>query len=340
MTRIDGARPVAVLYTGGTFGMVTTPRGLAPDPHLKKQIESLVGRMSTGEAAPTWTYETTARAIDSAELQPGSMAELADGIRKIVDAQHPVGVVVIHGTDTMAYSAAFAAFALADADVPVVFTGAQVPLGMPGSDAPDNFAQAFAAASEGTPAGTWIAFGGRLLPAVRATKRSSRSLDAFATSRPLAPGSSGAPPELTAALTRAAGRDAPRIGLVKVSPGLTGGQLAAALTECPAGVVLECYGSGTAPMTAGGLTEVVRAGVDGGSIVLAITQCADGGVDLGRYAVGSLLADAGAVAGGDMTPESALGKLAALRRTDLSPERVRALLAQNILGEREDAPTS
>ena len=340
MTRYDGARPVAVLYTGGTFGMTATPRGLAPDPHLREQIESLVTRSHSGETAPTWTYETTARAIDSAELQPGGMAELADGIREIVEAQHPVGIVVIHGTDTMAYSAAFAAFALADIDVPVVFTGAQVPLGMPGSDAPDNFAQAFAAASEGTPAGTWIAFGGRLLPAVRATKRSSRSLDAFAAPRPLAPGSSGTPPELTAALTRSAGRDAPRVGLVKVSPGLTGGQLAAALTECPAGVVLECYGSGTAPMTAGGLTEVVRAGVDGGSIVLAITQCADGPVDLGRYAVGSLLADAGAVAGGDMTPETALGKLAALRRTDLTLEQVRSLLAQNILGEREDAATS
>jgi L-asparaginase len=326
---------VAVLYTGGTFGMTSTPRGLAPNPHLGGELAELVERMHDEDApAPHWTYHETPRAIDSAELQPEGMGRLADSIRTIVQDESPAGVVVIHGTDTMAYSAAHAAFALADLHLPVVFTGAQFPLGSPDSDAGRTFSDAFEAVRRGAVDGVSIAFGGRMLPAVRAVKRSSESLDAFAAPRLRAPEVEGADPELRAALRAAIGRPAPRVGLVKVSPGLTAAQLRAVFEECPAGVVLECYGAGTAPMGSGGLAPVIRAAADRGTAVVAVTQCEDGSVELSRYAVGSALAGAGVLPGGDMTTEAALGKLGALLRAGLSGAGLAAALGRNLLGER------
>lgn len=331
----ENTGPVAVLYTGGTFGMTPTPRGLAPNPHLGEELTKLVERMRDDDApAPRWAYHETSRAIDSAELQPAGMGRLADSIRDIVQDESPAGVVVVHGTDTMAYSAAHAAFALADLDLPIVFTGAQLPLGAPDSDAEQNFSDAFDAVRHGAVSGVSIAFGGRMLPAVRAVKRSSESLDAFAAPRLRAPEAEGADEELRIALRAAIGRPAPRVGLVKVSPGLTSTQLRAVLEECPAGVVLECYGAGTAPVGCGGLAPVIRAAVDRGTAVVAVTQCEDGSVELSRYAVGSALADAGVLPGGNMTTEAALGKLGALLRAGLSGAGLAAALGRNLLGER------
>lgn len=331
----EADRPVAVLYTGGTFGMVPSPQGLVANPDLGAEVAGLVaGREAAGAAAVPWTYSVTPAAIDSSEVDMPTLGRLTDLIREIAERDLPRAVVVIHGTDSMAYSASLAAFALADLEVTVVFTGSQLPLGTEDSDAGRNFTHAFDAAVRGLSAGVWIAFDGRILPAVRATKRSSESFFAFDAVLPLADGAVGVSPSVGARLRAAAGREAPRVGLVKVSPGLSGAQLSAVLADCPAGIVLECYGSGTAPMISGGLVAPVREATARGSNVLAVTQCADGAVELGRYAVGSTLADAGAVSGGDLTTEAALGKLVALSRAGFGGDELRAMLAANLVGER------
>lgn len=328
-------RSVAVLYTGGTFGMVPSPQGLVANPDLGTEIAQLVAdREAAGAAVVPWTYSVAPAAIDSAEVDMPTLGNLADLIRETAVRDEPRAVVVIHGTDSMAYSASLAAFALADLEVPVVFTGSQLPLAAEESDAARNFDHAFDAAVRGLPPGVWIAFGNRILPAVRASKRSSESFFAFDAVRPLAEGAVGVSAAVGDRLRAASGREAPRVGLVKVSPGLSGAQLSAVLVDCPAGIVLECYGSGTAPMLSGGLVEPVREATARGSVVLAITQCSDGAVDLGRYAVGSSLAQAGAVSGGDLTAEAALGKLVALSRAGFAGEELRELLTANLVGER------
>ncbi|GAA4483185.1 asparaginase domain-containing protein [Microbacterium panaciterrae] len=336
----DATRPVAVLYTGGTFGMVPTEHGLAANPHLHAEVAGLVAGLDPGGPVVPWTYARSEPAIDSAEVSPATLGVLADRIRAVAAQDRARAVVVIHGTDSMAYSAAYVAFALADLEVPIVFTGAQRPFGTGGSDAPDNFAQAFGAASGRLATGVWIAFAGRILPAVRTTKRSSESLDAFIAHLGLAGSPSGVAPSMASALRGAVGRANPRIGLMKVSPGLSGRQLDAMLDDCPAGVVLECYGAGTAPMAAGELVGAVQRATARGSVVLAVTQCADGGVELGRYAVGSVLARAGALSAGDMTTEAALGKLGALARAGYVGDELRALLARNLIGEQHPAASA
>lgn len=320
--------PVAVLYTGGTFGMLPGTDGLAARLDLRADVAALA------DASVPWTYAQTDRAIDSAEADPGVLAALADRIRDLVDVEQPRGVVVIHGTDTMVHGAAHTAFALADLAVPLVFTGSQRPLGAEGTDAPGNFRDAFAAVARGRVPGIAIAFDGRLLPAVRAVKRSSESLFGFTAHRPAAEGAIGVDDATAAALAAARGREFPRIGLVTASPGLSARQLDAVLEDCPAGVVLECYGAGTAPVLAGGLAAPLRRAAERGTVVVAVTRCEHGSVDLGRYAVGSALAEAGVVGGGDMTAEAAVGKLAALGRAGFTGEALRELIARNLIGER------
>lgn len=328
-------RPVAVLYTGGTFGMVPSPNGLVPNPQLGTEVENLVtDREASGAASVPWTYAATEIPIDSAEVDMPTLGNVADTLREIIARENPRAVVVIHGTDSMAYNSAHAAFALADLDVPIVFTGSQLPLGTPQNDAARNFRLAFDAASRGLAAGVWIAFDSRIMPAVRATKRSSESFYAFGASRPLAEGSVGVDATVAANLQDAVGREAPRVGLVKVSPGLTAAQLSAVLADCPTGVVLECYGLGTAPMLSGALAEPLREATARGTVVLAVTQCDHGNVELGRYAVGSALVDAGVLNGGDLTPEAALGKIVAFARAGFEGAELRELLAANLVGER------
>lgn len=329
------AGPLAILYTGGTFGMLPSDRGLVPNPRLRNEIEALMTVVrARGRQALDWTYSETAQAVDSAEMDCDALGRLADQIREIVVRDQPRGVVVIHGSDTLAYSASFAAFALADLPTPIVFTGSQHPIGFEDTDAIENFSLAVASADGTASSGVHIAFGGYLLPAIRATKRSTESRQAFAAPRPLAYDPIGVDLRLAAALRQAAGTSAPRTGLVKVVPGVNAAQLVAVMNECPTGIVLECYGSGTAPMASGGLGAAIRAATERGTVVLAVTQCEDGPVTLDRYAVGSALAEAGAIGAGDMTSEAALGKLGALARAGFTGAELSDLLGMNLLGER------
>lgn len=336
LDRPQSAGPLAILYTGGTFGMLPSPQGLIPNVHLRDEIEGLMtGVRESDGGRLEWTYSQTASVVDSAEMDGAALGRLADQLREIIVRDDPRGVVVIHGSDTLAYSAAFAAFALADLPTPIVFTGAQRPIGVERTDAVDNFSLAVAvAADRDAPRGVQLAFGGSVLPAVRASKRSTESLRAFAAPRELADSPSGVDRLLAGALRRAAGTPSPRTGLVKVSPGLSAPQLVAALTECPTGVVLECYGSGTAPVVSAGLIDPIRTATARGTVVLAVTQCEDGPVVLDRYAVGSALADAGAIGAGDMTSEAALGKLSALTRAGFAGAELRAFVEANLIGER------
>jgi len=333
--RPRASRPLAVLYTGGTFGMVPSAHGLVPNPRLRSEIEGLMAGVRRTDGQPIeWVYSETERAMDSAEMDCEALGRLADQLREIITRDDPRAVVVIHGSDTLAYSAAFAAFALADLATPIVFTGAQLPIGFEGTDAIDNFSLAISAPGRQALQGVHIAFGGSVLPAVRATKRSAQSLQAFNAPRPLAAEPVGVDDRLAGALRRAAGAPAPRTGLVKVVPGVNAPQLVAAMNECPTGIVLECYGSGTAPAVSGGLADAIRAATGRGTVVLAVTQCEDGSVVLDRYAVGSALADAGAISAGDMTSEAALGKLGALARAGFAGAELRDHLGTNLIGER------
>ena len=167
---------IHVTYTGGTIGMVDSPNGLVPGADLKGWLYSLIagteleGRVSLTELEPL---------IDSSNATPESWQAIIDDLR--AHREEADSFVVLHGTDTMGYSSAALSYALVGFDRPVVFTGAQYPLGDVGSDAAGNVAGALRAASSGRAKGVSLFFGHHLLAGNRVTKTSSWSFEGFAS---------------------------------------------------------------------------------------------------------------------------------------------------------------
>lgn len=167
---------IHVTYTGGTIGMIDSPNGLVPGADLKGWLYSLIagteleGRVSLTELEPL---------IDSSNATPESWQAIIDDLR--AHREEADSFVVLHGTDTMSYSSAALSYALVGFDRPVVFTGAQYPLGDVGSDAAGNVAGALRAAASGRAKGVSLFFGHHLLAGNRVTKTSSWSFEGFAS---------------------------------------------------------------------------------------------------------------------------------------------------------------
>ena len=167
---------IHVTYTGGTIGMVDSPNGLVPGADLKGWLYSLIagteleGRVSLTELEPL---------IDSSNATPESWQAIIDDLH--AHREEADSFVVLHGTDTMGYSSAALSYALVGFDRPVVFTGAQYPLGDVGSDAAGNVAGALRAVSSGRAKGVSLFFGHHLLAGNRVTKTSSWSFEGFAS---------------------------------------------------------------------------------------------------------------------------------------------------------------
>lgn len=323
--------------TGGTIGMRQTDAGLAPDPDFPEVLERLID----GICAPlgiTPRINHLLPPIDSANADTDTAPKIARAIRARVRTHRPRGVVITHGTDTLAYTAARLAFELGDLGVPVVITGSQLPHGAPDTDARDNLSLAIRAAVRAAPGSpVAIAFGGALLPAVRATKHDSRSLTAFRAEAPLAPGAygmPGAPAGGSPDTIRAA-----RVLSFRFVPAVTVLDLQAAVGGQPDGLILECYGSGNAPMARLGMAGALRE-IAAQMPVVAITQCAFGGVDFSRYAVGQELAKAGVIDGSDLTLEAATSKLGYLLDAGWRGPELRTLMGRNLTGECAGAASS
>ncbi len=321
---------VLVFATGGTIGMRETDAGLSPDPDFPEILESLVG----GICRPLGIEHRVNHllpATDSANADADTAPRIARAVRARVRTQRPRGVVITHGTDTLAYTAARLAFELADIGAPVVVTGSQLPHAAPDTDAVDNLTLALRASVRAAPgAPVSIAFGGELLPAVRATKQDTASRRAFRAERALGPDPQGVP-------AVAAAEDPPRgparILSFRFVPAVTAEDLRAAVGGRPDGLVLECYGSGNAPMARPGMLGTLRE-LCATLPVVAITQCPSGRIDLARYAVGRELAAAGVIDGSDLTPEAAIAKLGFLLDRGHRGAELRGLMERNLVGEQ------
>lgn len=329
-----------VIYTGGTFGMLDLGQGLESAADLKTVLAKLVVDADPSGKNAQWQYLALERIIDSADADLSHGIAISVLIREhISDAR---GVVVVHGTDSLAYASAVAAFALADITVPIVFTGSQRPISESGSDAPNNFVSAYREASNGLP-GVRIAFGGAVIHATRALKFSSNDDEAFKSFRPVAPDAVGVEginkqlTELAKLGSRPQDSAAPEVGLIRVFPGFKPALLSAAATMYPDGLVLECYGAGTAPTSTPGFRETVSSITAAGTPIVAITQCQTGSVQLDRYAVGAVLQDAGAWSGYDLTAEAALAKLGMSAALGLDWDERRTAFATNFVGEQHSS---
>ncbi|QOQ74563.1 asparaginase [Pseudomonas poae] len=313
------ANNVMVLYTGGTIGMQASANGLAP----ASGFEARMREQLANQPAPAWRFREMAPLIDSANMTPAYWQRLRVAVIEAVD-QGCDAVLILHGTDTLAYSAAAMSFQLLGLQAPVLFTGSMLPAGVPDSDAWENVSGALAALGEGLAPGVQLFFHGALMAPTRCAKIRSFGRHPFAA---LQRNADMAKAEtLPAALDYRQPKALANVGVLPLVPGIAAGQLDALIDSGIQALILECFGSGTGPSDNPAFLEGLQRARDNGVVVVAITQCHEGGVELDVYEAGSRLRGVGVLSGGGMTREAAFGKLHALIGAGLATDEIRRLV--------------
>lgn len=326
--------PILVLYTGGTIGMVPGDDGYVPASGFDHLMTVRQAQLTADvrDRLPQWRYQAIEPPIDSANMSQAHWRLMHEAIVAAVQ-DGVTGVLVLHGTDTLAYTAAALAFMLADIPVPVVLTGSMLPGCENPTDAWDNLFGALSLWQQPLSAGVHVWFSGHCLNGVRTTKFHSERLDAFQeVSRPVAGGLPRA--VVPAALSYRRACSEVSLAVLPFYPGLQAAQVGALLASGVRGVVLECYGTGTGPSDDPAILEVLQQAHARGVVLAAISQCPAGAIESGVYAAGDRLFRTGLVNCGPMTREAALGKLFALLGRGLSAEETRYWMQQNLCDEQ------
>ena len=341
--------PVLVLYTGGTLGMVETDHGLAPGRNFEARLRRALATLPPARQAslPEFVLHESPEPIDSSAATPLDWQRLGRAVAAALPDH--AGVVVLHGTDTLAWSAASLAYQLQGLDRPVVITGAMLPLEATGSDALANIELALRFAVQPELQEVAVAFAGRLLRGVRARKCHAESANAFTSpnypllgervddqavlypSRGLATQQRGAPRfEMPDYTPLAAGG----VARIVLWPGIQAWQLAAWLEDRRVrGALLEVWGGGNVPEDPD-LLGVLAKACGEGKLLAAVSQCPEGGIAMGHYAAGRSLVEAGVLSAGDMTPEASLTKLLHLLAQPLPESERRRRFLTPLVGER------
>ena len=326
-------KKVLILATGGTIACRAGDAGMTPE----SAPPALLGALDALSSNYALTYRVALN-LDSSNIQPEEWQLIARGVYAALPDFD--GIVVTHGTDTMAYTASMLAFMLQNLDKPVVFTGSQIPIDSPLSDAQSNLATALAAIDHGV-VGVTIAFNHKLIRGCRAVKVRTMGFDAFESvnvsnrgqffadgvrllSDRVEPGPGGC--VLKDALST-------RVFLLKLIPG-TDPAMVDQLGELGyRGVVLETFGAGGLHSLRRDLPAAIRRLVEKGVAVVLCSQCLYEQSDFSLYEVGRRVLATGAIPGLDMTTEAAVTKLMwALGQTD-TLDGVREIFAQNLAGE-------
>ncbi|ELQ18530.1 asparaginase [Pseudomonas poae] len=323
---MQSANNVMVLYTGGTIGMQASANGLAP----ASGFEARMREQLADAHVPTWRFQEMAPLIDSANMTPAYWQRLRTAVIDALDAGCDA-VLILHGTDTLAYSAAAMSFQLLGLPVPVVFTGSMLPAGVPDSDAWENVSGALAALGAGLAPGVHLHFHGALLAPTACAKIRSFGRNPFAALK--RQGGVARVASLPTALDYRQPKTLASVGVLPLVPGIGAAQLDGLIDSGIHGLILECFGSGTGPSDNPEFLASLQRAQDKGIAVVAITQCHEGGVELDIYEAGSRLRGVGVLSGGGMTREAAFGKLNALLGAGLDHAQVRRLVEANLCGE-------
>lgn len=282
--------------------------------------------------------------IDSSDIGPESWKQMAQMVYDHYDAYD--GFVILHGTDTMSYSASALSFMLENLGKPVVFTGSQLPVGVLRSDAKENLLTAIEIAAAKDEEGNalvpevTIYFEDRLFRANRTTKRNAEHFSAFNSYNYPALAKAGVHITYQPHLVHYSDPNEPlvlhtefdtNVAVLKLFPGIQPSVVRALLrTRGLKGVVLETFGAGNAPSDRW-LYKELKAAVDKGIIVVNKTQCNTGSVEMGLYAVSLNLMKAGVLSGYDITTEALLTKMMMLLGE--MPERAKELIVKDLCGE-------
>lgn len=278
--------------------------------------------------------------LDSSNMMETDWGKIASDLFKHYD--HYDGFVVLHGTDTMAYTASALSFMCEHLGKTIILTGSQIPIFEVRSDGRDNFSSSLIMAGLYNMPEVLVCFDNKILRGNRTIKNDAGSFSAFI--------SPNLPPIATleiridvdwSAVFRPMGAEKFRVhtnmcqnvGLLRLFPGITKQTVKAFLQPPMQGVVLQTYGSGNAPDNRPDLIDILKGASDIGVIIINITQCTKGCV-MTSYATGKALEDAGVICGGDMTPEAALTKLSyVLSKETWTLDKKRKFIKRNLRGE-------
>lgn len=329
---------ICLLHTGGTIGMTRSEQGYIPS---EGYLEGMLGEISDlhVDGMPSFDLCELSPLLDSSNMAVSEWNRIGKKIAELYDLYD--GFVVLHGTDTMAYTAASLSFMLENLGKPVILTGSQIPLCEVRSDGRDNLITSVIIAASGRVKEVCLYFGGKLLRGNRATKMSADGLIAFDSPNltPIADAGinirylpTPPPPAPTGSFRLAPFSEVP-IGVLKIFPGINFSLFDAVMTEKLKGVVLETFGAGNIPGEGNALLPIIRSAFAAGAVIAVCSQCPQGTVSLGAYAASSQLVEAGAVSGYDMTTEAAVAKLYYLFSKGYSKEEIKAKMEENLRGE-------
>ena len=324
-------KKILLLTTGGTIASMPGGEGL--EPHRSDVMDRELQQLRT-------YYDITVRdvmCLDSSNIRPEEWRLIA---REIFENRLGFdGIVVSHGTDTMAYTASAVTFMLRNIDRPVVFTGSQLPLADYLSDGPENLRTAFAMAATGCP-GVFLAFDRKVMLGCRAVKVRASGFSAFESvnaryagivsnlglvlDQEVLPKSSGEA-QLLDDISK-------NVFLLKLTPGLNPAIFDMLAAMGYRGIVVEAFGLGGFNVLNKGLRGIQRAVEDGISVVVT-TQCLYDSSDLRVYQVGNKLLEMGVIQGRDMTSEAAMTKLMWAIGQGMEQKEIAELFGQNLAGE-------
>lgn len=336
---------ILLVYTGGTIGMKQDPVSFDLRPFDFSQIlEEMPELKKFGYRIDTFSFDPV---IDSSDVDIEFWKKLTRLIENNYDSYD--GFVILHGTDTMSFSASALSFMLGDIEKPVIFTGSQLPIGMLRTDGKENLISSIEIAASKDKNGhpmvpeVCIYFESQLYRGNRTTKYTAENFRAFRSANYPVLAEAGIHIKFNTAFIRypktwgnplrpVYNLD-PSVLIIKVIPGMKR-ELLDFLVSTPGirAIILETYGSGNAP-SGKWFTDCIRKAIDRGLIVLNVTQCQAGRVDMDTYSTGKSLKNIGVTGGGDCTTEAAVAKLFFLLGQSIDNEEIIDLLKKNLRGE-------
>lgn len=330
---------VLIIHTGGTIGMVPTAQGLTPAPGFEQLMRERLGVRL--DMLPEFDLVELDPLIDSAELSPEHWSRI---VAPIIECySHYRGFIVLHGTDTLAYTASALSFMLRGVNKPVIVTGSQIPLGNARNDAEAHLLSALELAVRPEIHEVCVLFNGRLLRGNRSVKVDSDAMAAFDSPNHPPLGevgigirlSDGMLPMTSGPAFTPVEFDPSAVAVLRIFPGIRSTLLQAVLSQPGLrALILQSYGVGNAPVSDPALLETLEAAVSRGTTVVNITQCGRGAVASGTYATGSALARIGVIAGSDLTLEAAFAKLHWLIAQNKTPAEIVSAMARALCGEQ------